>query len=622
MVPLTESALAFVLFPLVFLAPGYLGCRALGLPRGLLESFTLGSLLHFGLLLLFISLGLPLRLEWLLPALTVLCLILGLAAGRQASIVFPDKVGPGGSGPLHASSWLCALAFGFASVFILLRISFEPLSGLDHSFRYDFLGWQMQRLGNLDFYPVSAPQDHRSYGWCDGFPPLVALYHMWAYLLAGPKSFWAPLPRIFLETIVLCWGLARLAIPCQGQRFSFETLAVVASCPVLLWVMMMGQETGLISIGVIGMLLAFRSRLSASWKPWLALGLSAALAACSREYGLAWIGFGGVCLALARPGPKAWIAFLLGALLPCLPWYLRVWMKTGNPLFPHTLAGTFPGHPVYEEMNALVAPFFNPWNRPAAFLEWLSVVGPLLAVPVILLLAGFLRPKNCLRTEPTLLSAIGLSAMLWLVSIPYTAGGWTYSLRVLAPALVLASVAAGDFIASLPGVGRTVASVMLLSFALVLGPRAWTLPQDPSPAYSDLCALKWRDWDQRLRLMYSNSYWRARIKEAPGRHFLVDDAAFQSHLIRQGASTLSLFSPEVSHLFEDSRSLDIQLEALRRNGVRYLVLSDFNPFSETRAQKHRFFSEIQRRYTPNEVLILALVYDLEHLRVAAGPAQG
>ena len=248
----------------------------------------------------------------------------------------------------QGTDWLWLLAAGIGLTSITVRAVVEPLSGWDNLFRWDFLARQMLRLGTLSFYPPMTAGDFLHYGWCDGIPPLVPVLNFWTYLSAGQAAAVATAPRVVGEAVLLFYGVGRLASFRWGKEAAWPARAALATSALMLWGVAMGQETGLTALTLVAMFVFLDehgrsgARADLFWA-----GLAAGGGALCREYGLAWPVFGLIALAWSGRLRAGWMVFSASAALVAVPWYLRNWILTGNPLYSHDLAGLFPTNAAY-----------------------------------------------------------------------------------------------------------------------------------------------------------------------------------------------------------------------------------------------------------------------------------
>jgi hypothetical protein len=323
---------------------------------------------------------------------------------------------PGGT------DWLWLAAVGL--LVVVLRAVVDPLSGYDNGFRWDYLARAMLAYGRLDFYPPVMAGDFDIYPWCDGIPPLISSLNFWIYFFTGSNAPALTATRVGAEAMLVFCVVARLARELWGENGGTGAVAAAASSALLLWAIAMGQETGLttLTLTVMLYLLLIRRRTEAGSAVFWA-GVAAGCGTLSREYGLAFLLFGGGVLLAGRDiRGTGWFVATAGII--AVPWYLRNWVVTGNPLFPHTLDGLFPTNLRYAEIMHSISAYWKlgaNHSHPAVLAQLLAVLagGVLLVGAAGAGLAG--------RKALPVVSAITLASVLWLWSLPLTAA-WNFSL--------------------------------------------------------------------------------------------------------------------------------------------------------------------------------------------------
>jgi hypothetical protein len=173
---------------------------------------------------------------------------------------------------------------------------------------------------------------------------------------------------------------------------------------------------------------------------------------------------------------------------------------------------------------------------------------------------------------------VGLTILLWFLSVGYTAGGLFYSLRVLSPAFALLAVTASY------GLALTVQSRManrILAAGIALGlleslPKTLVLPENPYRAAP-------RDWLQAANSVpLLANQWDARLLEKvqplPGRHRIVSDYVGAPKLFaRINTEVAPLWSPEIAWLFDATLPPEEVARRWQKSGLRYLVLLKSGP---------------------------------------------
>jgi len=457
---------------------------------------------------------------------------------------------------------------------LLLRTTLQPLAFVDNLWRWDHLAVLVGERASLDFYPPASPGDYALYPYADGIPPMVSLAYWFLYQGAGghqPSVTSLFVVLQYLSLVALTWRLgSRLFGPWAG---GFGAACLVSS-RLLFRAVATGHETGLTTLSLVGSLyfLVVARDAPRSWKPVLLAALAASVAPNSREYALAFLPLG----ALAAWGlalPKRCITgFLVVSTALAAPWYLRNWLRTGNPLFDNPIGGFFPGNPVHL---ALLHTYAHTWRQQAAegglvaryALELLAVAPLQLAG----LGAGLL---NLRRTWYLLVPALAMGAIWWR-STPFTAGGGEWAMRVMAPALPLLSLslAAGievlarraPFVRRLAGAGLVASFVWTVPFAMT-----WATPPEFVPARFWGSAALHDSSPVPQGLGRLADLVEAKV-EAGGR-LVSNSQELTPLLLPRGRTLVPVWSPEVTILFDPALTEEQARKELRRCGIGYAVL--------------------------------------------------
>jgi len=452
------------------------------------------------------------------------------------------------------------------------RAVWQPLSGADVGFRWNHLAVLIVRSGGLDHYPPLTSGDFSHYFWPDGIAPLLASGYAWTYLVAGSTAkTWTAIP-VLLQTAGLLLIVHALGRLWGGPRGGWLACALAGGTMLLQFSFNLGQETGLTALGVGGLayyLLEWeRTRRGDLLFPAAAC---AALAACAREYGLIFPVVATVWLLAARAGWRRALVFAWGALALPAAWHLRNWVRTGNPFYAHD-TGFFPTNPVFAAWMRSYIAFYGPALH--GWAAW-GEVGRLIArfaLPAALgLLAGiFLRPRAAGWTCMLALAAAG--GFCWLVSVPYTAGGVFYSMRVLSPVLLLGCAWGGARLASFAsGKIRLIAvwfACFLFGFDAAL--RAWTIPANP---YRTPIA-EWPMAGYSLQEEFEQvhrPFFTAAARAVSGR-VLSEAASAPPVFLLAGREVVPMWSPEVAFLFKPGVEGDAVAQ-LRARGFSHVLLT-------------------------------------------------
>jgi len=401
---------------LAYFLPGWLLARRLALRSPLLLAFPFSLILLYAVALPFLLSGWPVTPTPVLVGLGVVCALLSRGA--------PPVERPAAGRP---GLWLVPALLMAAA--LTWRAALLPLSCFDTYFRWEYLARLLLQYGHLDFYPPVSAADYRLYCFPDPIPPMVSVAYWMLYGILGQPVPAATALLVGAQYLNCLLGVREAAARLYGGRGEVAMLAL-ASSGIFYASVVIGQETGLIALSVVAFLLTHESPRGTA--PALAL----ALAGVSREYGPAFLL---LALHLRPRSRRYWLELLAAWALLVLPWYLRNWVKTGNPLV-HTALGLFATNEV----------FLRPWRegaqawraQAAHFGLWLGYAGHLLTGAGGLGLLAALGAWRSGARPRVLPAAVVLATAFWLASTPYTQSG-QWAARVLAPGLVCLAVLAG-----------------------------------------------------------------------------------------------------------------------------------------------------------------------------------
>ena len=217
------------------------------------------------------------------------------------------------------------------------------------------------------------------------------------------------------------------------------------------------------------------------------------------------------------------------------------------------------------------------------------------------------------RASPAI-AAILVIGILWIWSIGQTAGGWTYSARVLTPAVAVGAVLAG-WVGSLSRRWQLALALLALPLATDAARRAWHLPEDPFLAPFSTSFREWRQMRAALRSEPLGPVWDTLIANAAGRGIIVDHPLYHVQIRRRGGHPVSWFSPETACLFDTQRSFAEVVAELRRRNIRYIALVPRVPVNDTfMAQQPHLRTLLAMQ--PHAGAGILTVFDLEQLPVS------
>ncbi len=543
------------------LLPGWITARAARVPQPLLAGFIGSTVALVGVVLLLNAVGVSLTLThggaaWLVLA-------IGAAwMGRKS--IFPTS----GSRPHHPWAWRAHWPLFLVLVpalgVVVYRAVAQPLSGIDTVFRWNYLAQQMLAHGTLGFYPPVTAADYEIYAWPDGIAPAVSSLYFWTYALAGAARPALTAPLVICQFCLLVVAAFALARRLFSDRAAAFACALLACSPVVAWATAMGQETGLTAISLTALLCYLpRHRGEETTGTVVAAGLAAGLGALAREYGFAFILLGFVLVVVRRLSWRSRLLFTGTALLAALPWYVRNWVRTGNPLFNLDLAGWFPVNAAHAWMNQSYQAEFS-WTHLPAAAGWFLLINCSVG-----LLGGLAGALGHFRPGRALLAASLVVVGLWFASLGYTAAGFTTAVRVLSPALVLGAVLGGAACARWIPAQRHLAgaSLALGLLAVDAALRALTLP---GTVYK-IPPADWLTAGRAVHDYHARPVYREIARRAGPQRILV--LGPNALLTLQGARTLPLWSPEVGFLFDARLTPEETARRLRAAGIGFILLN-------------------------------------------------
>lgn len=558
-----EHLLRLALLLVGLLAPGFAWLRLLRLPASLAAAFLASAATIYALLLLFACLQVPITF-WTLGA--ALAVLLGLA---QLSPARGPTSWDASLGHLHKwDGWTVLYAVFWAIVGY--RLINQPLTGPDVAFRWSWLAEQIVRTGGLDFYPPRSGLDFTHYYWAESIPPGVASLYTWAYACGdSAHPLWTS-PVVALQLLSLHELLWRLGHRWGGERVARRAVMLAAACPLLTWSILIGQETGLLAVAVLGLVWAIHQLAEAGEPRWAVLvGLFGVVAASTREYGLAFslLAFAVAWIVCPRRRPVWWA---VAALPVILAWPVRSWIVTGNPFYSLDVAGLFPTNDIFVAWTSAFHREHHFSLSPESW-RYLGRYALFWSAPALMGLVAAIGLCWRLREARILITFAGLSGVLWFLSVNHTAGGLFYSTRVLAPAFALLVLPAAYATVALvhSRLAQTLVTTALTLVMVESLPRTLVLPENP---YSP--ATRWasagREFVDSVR--EDEAQLVERLLAMKPRRILADDASLQRPFTLRGIEVVPLWSPEVAWLFDPQ--LDPRIVARRwgASGLRYVVV--------------------------------------------------
>jgi hypothetical protein len=449
---------------------------------------------------------------------------------------------------------------------VFFRALARPLFGADTPFRWGFLAEQMWQRETLSFYPPVTPAALEIYAWPDGIPPIVSSIYFGLYCLGGKAepAVTGPVAATQFVLLLLATGaLARRLFSAAAQSWAIALLGVT---PLAAWATAMGQETGLMALGVVGIFLYLpRDPAEENLGAMVATGVALAVTALAREYGWAFVVIGLGVAGQRRLSPRAIAVAAAVVALTAAPWYVRNWLLSGNPFFNLGTGGIFP-------VNEAHAALMSIYQRHLSFGRQLAAGGFLdLANALVILVAGLAGAWRFRRITPSLVITFTAGIALWIVSVGYTAAGFTAAMRVLNPALALAGVLGGAWLAdkTITPARRQFALALLAVLGLDAFIRTLVLPHYPY----DRAPLAWfsvdvppADYQARRQASFQD------VARHVGRGRLLALGA-NNVMTRLGVNSAPPWSPDAAFLFERNVDPAAAWRRLRALGFTHVLIS-------------------------------------------------
>jgi len=301
----------------------------------------------------------------------------------------------------------------------------------------------------------------------------VSLYPMtWEMIFGAALALGGPIAAKLLH--FACLPLTGLLVYQFTRRFfprasPWLAAALFATIPTVLWEATTAYNDLALSLhSALTLYALFRYVEHRRW-PWLAhaaLNLGLALATKHLAFFVMALATSGLALRLLLAERKLWRAFapglLLGllALAVALPWYIRSWLATGNPVFPE-LFGVFGAPPErWDTLTQLgLSGFLNHFGRPRTLLNLLTLpwdmtvhaarYGGTLGPMFLLLLPVLALPRRRSRATFWLMSFVLLYLALWASPVS------SFQLRFLIPIAPIGAVLAAEACGRIAQVLRT-----------------------------------------------------------------------------------------------------------------------------------------------------------------------
>ena len=483
----------------------------------------------------------------------------------------------------------------FLFLLLMARTFCQPMMSPDSVFRWNYLAIKIFETGGFGFYPPMSTEDFKLYFYVDGMPPLVQFSYYWLYASFGSAS------ETRLSVILIALQYVSIVFLCyysashifQSSKAGIYSVLLLLSSVIFFFSIFLGQETGLTALSMAATIYFLsgadgEERASNS----ILAGFSTALGALSREYGLAFIVIGLlICFWRKRTGRNIF-AYLLSSSLLCASWYIYLFLRTGNPVYSLSIGTLFPVNETFDGIYKTYVIYFGLGTQTLPKIKFIiNLLLTLSPLHLLLLPALFFLP---LKKVGYLIAATLAVILIWLNSIGYTCGGFFYSLRTLAPLIVVVSIASGGLISRFSrGKRSAMLFGVIVSVSVIWG------------AYRDLC-IPANTSMVPFRFIYNSAFGKlgrpgtvnyADIGELPENAKVLSDSALHHGALMTNSGKsgkmidfVPVWSPEVTFLSNPENTYVKTLSELRSRGITYVLYSK-NSYNNAYLEKYPFFRE-------------------------------
>ena len=491
------------------------------------------------------------------------------------------------------STIIIILLFLFVCIAVY-KFIINPMGCCDNGFRWDYLAEMSFKENNINFYPPFSSIDYRKYFYPDGIPlGLVSLLIPLRWVgINGYFGRIMALPLILSQFLSLIFLMQSLAAVYITKSVNIWKAALIIMSTALAANSLIPSETSLMILGLGSsslMMLDMKIK-GITTKKLVVFGLLASLCSLVREYGLLltasvylnvlygifnWNSTRGNLFKIKLINTV--LVSITSLIFPFL-WYSMNYIKSGNPFLSISFLG-FTKHPVHSaymqsvsEINSLTSLSFYEISKMIFWILWSCL-------PLFLLLFPESRQKLINSNKSLILISL-FPVINFIRSLSYTSAGYGFSLKILMPSIFILSAI---FIATVDIKPIKFLFLALISIKSILdfavGPGVRYLVQSPIKTISSIVDQKkyekgYQNYfdlqEQKIKEIYE-------ILDSQNIHdslLVTDDAVLASQINKTGKKVTTVWSPELSILFDKNATLK-QLRVFLKN-KRIIFLSEIN----------------------------------------------
>jgi hypothetical protein len=583
------TLIGFTLGAITLWLPGHLIQRAITGRFDFAISLVLSCWLLFTAALACHLIGLPITLWSVGIVLAAICAWPAYAAHKSQARLFapwpgmpptPDRAVMTPTQKAWALSGLalCALLF-------IGALAVSPLNTFDFPIRWDLFPKLLLERQSLAWYPARDADAFKDYLYPDAMPQALGVSVWWLYAWSGSTAPWITALFALAQFLALGSAAGRMA-GALGARPVTRAIVelLVLSSPLVLRSLALHQEAGLFSLSYIVCLWALcESRGDTRWL--IIASLAAATAICTREYAGFILLPGVLAVVFLYPLPQTpWLTrlrsaalFVAIALAAGLPWYLYLFVLTGNPFFTLDIPVLFPpGIPIWaaivNDIKLGTKGLFYSERFLGFHMKVLAV--NLLPVGLLAIPAGLSA-----RRWPALLAGAGLLVFLWHWASLSSAGGYEFALRVIIPGLILAIILAcawldekGAFTSPRARIAWSIALVFFMIHAglcVIVDRFYFDHPVSQWPTLVKAGLQADRPFEEALSVQAAIEKFPDKFKNAK---ILTNNPYIAAHNRHLGVTFVPPWSPETAFLYDPSLTPTQKRHKLLDAGITFAIV--------------------------------------------------
>ncbi len=590
-----HSILTAVCLALGFVLPGALIC-ALCLKRvDWIYSYIFSLLSLYSVIFWTNCLGIELNRSNILYALIAITALLSVAVFyRKPQRLHFERLIP------HTSTLDKLLILPVAASVILLSLGnyLRSFRLADSLFRWELLPRMMFKLGNLDFYPPITPKDFLHYFYIDSIPPIVQFSQYWTYASFDARLLEVALLHGTFQFIASCILIYRIAAKHINPSAGGPAVLIFCTSYGVSYTFALSAAAGLLVLLtlLIFELLHDEKEVDGSGT-YVALGMVAAAASLTRDYGGILLALTVAALICSRRSRHSIALTMLPFVALALPWFLRIFIISGNPFYSVPWLQGIPVNPVLAEILQGYASARNETAKLDRIVNLLPDVLRLFLFPLFFGILGGCFSHGLKRYSLVALIAAWTFIWAWSENYSYGAGA---TVKVLAPAAALLSIVGGGAIIRINSFRAVqlllLATLAAFSFSSAL--YALSYPLAPKLEYAMHPPQLKQQLDESLGL-YKRIADELRSELPQDARVLSHNAMIHAELVNDSIEVVPVWSPEVTALTNEDTTLDEGLKILQKAQIDYAYLEGAGPNDRT-LRKHRFYNELYRMCYPDE----------------------